>query len=697
MAPRAEGRVLDLDEVADVHVGAELGAGAQPRERADERARADARAERLAVDVGVGPDRRAGADARVADARSRRRCARRRRARRAPSKMQPTSISTSLPQRSSPRRSKRAGSARRTPASISAFGARALEAPLEVGELRRAVDAEHLGLAARRATPTTGDAVGDRHARRRRSGSTRRRRCRCVSAASQRFSAARRRRHHAGVDLADRALRRRSRPSPRRSPRDAAAAVAHDAAVAASGRPASTVSRASCVAAARRRPARCSGVGLDQRHVAVEDQGRAVVVEQRRRLLQRRGRCRAAAPGARTRARARRVACSTSSAPWPVTTIVRVAPRPAAASRTCCNKCRPARRCSTFGRADLIRVPLPAAMITMFNTMPPTCLPVPSIRRRLSRDARGLGAVLGLRAAARQARLQPGPRRSPSAGSTAMSTSTTRSRCACAPALDDVVRLASAHAAARLRRPAGAGRRPSCRATPRAERDVRLGRRAARPASTPRSSSAVPAMAEIVPTLSPAQLASIEKRYAKTNDEYRDDFLQRDPAKRAARPRSSARSSAPRCSTAASTTRSASFVARSVAASPFDADVAYAERQRAPAGPAGDRAPPARRTRQPRRRAAPRSRAYVQRHRRARRARAYRRYQERLVDAQLRYAAASCTTAPRAEQRQQGGEEAQGLRGRPARPRRRRRHPEASAPERPGVADAPPSRWSCRP
>jgi hypothetical protein len=43
---------------------------------------------------------------------------------------------------------------------------------------------------------------------------------------------------------------------------------------------------------------------------------------------------------------------------------------------------------------------------------------------------------------------------------------------------------------------------------------------------------AVPAMAEIVPTLSAQQIASIEKRYAKKNEEYRDDFLDRDLAKR---------------------------------------------------------------------------------------------------------------------------------------------------------------------
>ena len=43
----------------------------------------------------------------------------------------------------------------------------------------------------------------------------------------------------------------------------------------------------------------------------------------------------------------------------------------------------------------------------------------------------------------------------------------------------------------------------------------------------------VPAIAEIAATLTPAQLESIERRYAKTNFAYRDDFLQPDPAVRA--------------------------------------------------------------------------------------------------------------------------------------------------------------------
>ena len=43
---------------------------------------------------------------------------------------------------------------------------------------------------------------------------------------------------------------------------------------------------------------------------------------------------------------------------------------------------------------------------------------------------------------------------------------------------------------------------------------------------------AVPAIANIATTLKPAQLESIERRYAKTNAEYRDDFMQNDRARR---------------------------------------------------------------------------------------------------------------------------------------------------------------------
>ena len=95
------------------------------------------------------------------------------------------------------------------------LGGAPLVAPLEVGELRRAVDAEHLGLA------------GGAHADHRRSAGDREADdvgevvlAGGVVVLQRRQPALQRRgrrRHHAGVDLGDVALRRRSRPSPRRS------------------------------------------------------------------------------------------------------------------------------------------------------------------------------------------------------------------------------------------------------------------------------------------------------------------------------------------------------------------------------------------------------------------------------------------------------------------------------------------------
>ncbi|MCE9657444.1 MAG: DUF6279 family lipoprotein [Burkholderiales bacterium] len=90
---------------------------------------------------------------------------------------------------------------------------------------------------------------------------------------------------------------------------------------------------------------------------------------------------------------------------------------------------------------------------------------------------------------------------------------------------------------------------------------------------------AVPALAEIVPTLSSQQIANIEKKYVSRNDEYRDDFLQRDPAKRkkAAVKREIERAE-DFYGRLDSTQRE--FVARAMAESPWDGDIAYTERLR---------------------------------------------------------------------------------------------------------------------
>ena len=90
---------------------------------------------------------------------------------------------------------------------------------------------------------------------------------------------------------------------------------------------------------------------------------------------------------------------------------------------------------------------------------------------------------------------------------------------------------------------------------------------------------AVPALAEIAPTLSPQQIANIEKKYASRNEEYRDDFLQRDPAKRK---RAAVKREIERAEGFYGRLDSAQrdFVANALAESPWDGDIAYAERLR---------------------------------------------------------------------------------------------------------------------
>jgi uncharacterized coiled-coil protein SlyX len=92
-----------------------------------------------------------------------------------------------------------------------------------------------------------------------------------------------------------------------------------------------------------------------------------------------------------------------------------------------------------------------------------------------------------------------------------------------------MVRLAPAHPAARLRRAADAG--PG-RGAGRHDRGARV--RLADRADPARRHRVRPAAAEIALSFTPEQIANIERRYAKTNAEFRDDFLQPDPAKRAA-------------------------------------------------------------------------------------------------------------------------------------------------------------------
>ena len=281
----AERGVLDLDEVADVDVAAERRAGAQARERSNRRARADARAERLAVDVREGPDRRAGGDGRVlhqavrADAH-------------AVAELDPTfedAADVDLDVLAADELATLV-EARRIGEPDAAFhqphGGGALVAPLEVGELDRAVDAEDLGLA-RGGDARHRDAGRDRQADDvgevvLAGGVV------VAQLGEPALERARRRGHHAGVDLADRTLGL-ARVLLLDDADDAVdrevAAAAHDPAVSA---------RLGQLDRQQRELRRRRGVdealqrlGLDQRHIAVEDQRHAVVVKQRRGLLQR--------------------------------------------------------------------------------------------------------------------------------------------------------------------------------------------------------------------------------------------------------------------------------------------------------------------------------------------------------------------------------------------------------------------------
>jgi hypothetical protein len=88
-----------------------------------------------------------------------------------------------------------------------------------------------------------------------------------------------------------------------------------------------------------------------------------------------------------------------------------------------------------------------------------------------------------------------------------------------------------------------------------------------------------PTIAEVALTLTPAQIANIEKRFAETNGEYRDERLQRNPRRRL---ETAVKREIERAETIYGSLDDSQreLVARSVAASPYEAELAYAERQR---------------------------------------------------------------------------------------------------------------------
>ena len=89
---------------------------------------------------------------------------------------------------------------------------------------------------------------------------------------------------------------------------------------------------------------------------------------------------------------------------------------------------------------------------------------------------------------------------------------------------------------------------------------------------------AAPAASEILLGTTPQQIAHIERKYAKNNDEFRDDFLQADPAKRAEATLKRTVERAEMLYGRLDDTQRARMAA-ALARSPFDPDVWFAERR----------------------------------------------------------------------------------------------------------------------
>lgn len=147
---------------------------------------------------------------------------------------------------------------------------------------------------------------------------------------------------------------------------------------------------------------------------------------------------------------------------------------------------------------------------------------------------------------------------------------------------------------------------------------------------------AAPALADVMPTLTVQQIANIEKRYADKNKDYREDFLHREPSKRR---RAAIKREIERAELLYGRLDDAQheFVARSVAQSPWDGELAYSERLRRQ----HDVLSMLRRlaaNRASRAEADAEMRAYVQRLDRSPNE-TYRRYAERLTDHQCSFAA----------------------------------------------------------
>ena len=107
---------------------------------------------------------------------------------------------------------------------------------------------------------------------------------------------------------------------------------------------------------------------------------------------------------------------------------------------------------------------------------------------------------------------------------------------------------------------------------------MRLVRRDPRPDRAGAAQYLAPAIADVVVTLSPAQIANIEKRFAATNEEYREDHLQKSAQRRL---RAEVKREVERAEMLYGRLDAAQrdLVAQSVAASPYDAELAFSERK----------------------------------------------------------------------------------------------------------------------
>jgi Family of unknown function (DUF6279) len=145
-----------------------------------------------------------------------------------------------------------------------------------------------------------------------------------------------------------------------------------------------------------------------------------------------------------------------------------------------------------------------------------------------------------------------------------------------------------------------------------------------------------PAAAELALSITPEQIVNIERRYAKTNAEFRDDFLQPDPAKRAA---ANLKRTVDRAEMLYGTLDAGqrARMGAALARSPFDAELWLGER-RSRQQDAVQTLNRLIKDKQPREQAQAALRAYVDRVERSPHE-AYRRYSERLAEFNCAFAA----------------------------------------------------------